>query len=168
MQDLAPPKDAFGRLVYRLSVGWALLGGLALVLIASLTTLNSVLKKLTGGHVPGEYEIAEVGVAMVTFTFLPLAQLTRSYLIVDVFTQRASPRLKSQLDAVAGLVFALCVAVLVWRMGAGGFDIASTGERTAQLHLPYWWAFAVAVPSLALLAAACVHSAWFDWRTSRS
>lgn len=163
-----PPADRVGRVLYGISATWAAAGGVALVLIACLTTANAFMKKAIGAYIPGEYEIAEIGVAMVAFTFLPLAQLTRSYLIVDVFTQHAPPRLKAALDAAAGLAFALCAAVLTWRMGAGGLDIASTGERTPELHLRYWWPFAVAVPSLALLGAACLHTAWSDWRKARS
>lgn len=168
MTGSAPPADPAGRILYALSATWATVGGVALVVIACLTTLNAVLKKIAGTYIPGEYEIAEIGVAMVAFTFMPFAQMTRSYLIVDFFTQHTSARLKAALDAAAGVVFALCVAVLVWRMAAGGLDIASTGERTPELHLRYWWVFAVAVPSLALLAAACLHTSWSDWRRSRS
>jgi len=129
------------------------MGGVALVAIACLTTVNAILKKVAGVYIPGEYEIAEIGVAMVA---------------VDIFTQHAPVRLKAALDAMASVVFALCVALLVWRVSAGGLDIAASGERTPELHLRYSWVFAVAVPSLALLAAACLHTAWSDWRRLKS
>jgi len=168
LTDLSGPPDPAGRILYALSATWAAMGGIALVVIACLTTVNAILKKVAGVYIPGEYEIAEIGVAMVAFTFMPLAQVTRSYLIVDIFTQHAPVRLKAALDAIASMVFALCVALLVWRVSAGGLDIAASGERTPELHLRYSWVFAVAVPSLALLAAACLHTAWSDWRRFRS
>ena len=56
------------------------------------------------------------------------------------------------------------MAAVAWRMFLGGVDIADTGEQTQILQLKYWWTFAVAVPSLSLLAAVCLYTAWADLR----
>lgn len=164
MAESSRPSDPVGRILYAVAVSLAAVGGLALVAIACLTTANAVLKTFLGTHIPGEFEIADLGIVMVVFTFMPLAQLQRSYVIVDIFTQYAPAPVKLALDAAAGIVFALCIALVAWRMAEGGVDIAATGERTAALQLRYWWAFAIAVPSLALLAVACLYTAWSDFR----
>jgi TRAP-type C4-dicarboxylate transport system permease small subunit len=148
------------------AAGWAAMGGLALIAIACLTTGNVLLKTVFGTYIPGEFEIADLGVVMLVFTFMPLAQLRRGYVIVDLFTYRAPATVKARLDAAADVVFALCMALIAWRMFEGGLDIAATGERTPELHLRYWWAFAIGVPSLALLVVACLHTAWIELRRS--
>ncbi|MGQ0546086.1 MAG: TRAP transporter small permease [Betaproteobacteria bacterium] len=163
-EEATPPAGAAARVLHAVVMAWATIGGLVLIGIALLTTANAVLGTAFGVHISGEFEMAELGVAMVVFTFMPLAQLRRGYVIVDLFTQRAAPRTRAALDAAAGLVFALCMALITWRMFLGGIDIAETGERTAVLQIRYWWAFAVAVPSLALLVAACLHTMWSDLR----
>lgn len=164
----ALPEDRTGRILHGVATAWAAAGGLALIGIACLTTINVVLTTTLRTHIPGEFEIADIGVAMIVFTFMPLAQLRRGYVIVDLFTQSASARTRIALDAVAGIAFAVCIALIAWRMFEGGIEMAASGERTPVLNIRYWWAFAVAVPSLALLVAACVHTAWSDLRRLRT
>jgi TRAP-type C4-dicarboxylate transport system permease small subunit len=160
---LTAPGDPAGRVLFALAAVWAAVGGLALVAIACLTTANIVLRAVFAVHIRGEFEIANLGVVMVVFMFMPLAQLTRSYVIVDIFTHGASVRTKTMLDALAGIVFAICMGLIAWRMLAGGIDIASSGDQTTMLHLRYWWGFAVGVPSLVLLTVACLYTAWSDF-----
>jgi TRAP-type C4-dicarboxylate transport system permease small subunit len=161
------PADPLGRVLFALASAWAVAGGLALIALGLLTTANVLLKDLFGRPIRGEFEIVDLGVVMVVFTFMPVTQLMRGNVIVDLFTQAASAKVRAALDALAGLVFALCVALVAWRMTVGGIELAGTGEQTTVLHLKYWWAFVVAVPSLALLAANCLYTAWTDLRLLR-
>jgi Tripartite ATP-independent periplasmic transporters, DctQ component. len=162
--DFRAPQDPIGRLLYALALGAALLAGLAVLFLALLTAVNVPLKQLFGQPLPGEFELVDLGVATAVFAFLPLAQFARGYVIVDLVTQNASPRVKANLDAGAAVIFAICMAAVAWRMFLGGVDIADTGEQTQILQLKYWWTFAVAVPSLSLLAAVCLYTAWADLR----
>lgn len=166
-EEATPPAGSAGRVLHAVATAWATIGSLVLIGIACLTTANVVLGTAFRVHIPGEFEIAELGVAMVVFTFMPLAQLRRGYLIVDLFTQRASPRTRGLLDAAAGLLFGSCMALIAWRMFLGGVDIAETGERSSVLQIRYWCVFAVAVPSLVLLVVACLHTSWSDLRRLR-
>lgn len=161
------PTDPLGRILFALAAAWAVAGGLALIGLGVLTTANVVMKDLFGRPIRGEFEIVDLGVVMVVFTFMPVTQLLRGNVIVDLFTQSAPARVRAGLDALAGLVFALCIVLVAWRMIVGGMELAGTGEQTTVLHLKYWWAFVVAVPSLALLAANCLYTAWTDLRSLR-
>lgn len=166
--EFRPPQDRVGRLLYALAVAAALLAATLVFVLALVTALNVPVKQFLGSPLKGEFEMVDLGVATAVFAFLPLAQFARGYVIVDLFTQRAPERVKLLLDAAAGVVFAATMALLAWRMALGGIDIARTGEQTQLLHLKYWWSFAVAVPSLALLAAVCVYLAWTDFTRARA
>lgn len=166
--EFRAPQDPVGRLLYALALGAALLAGMAVLLLALLTAVNVPLKQFFGQPLRGEFELVDLGVATAVFAFLPLAQFARGYVIVDLATQNASPRVKANLDAAAAVVFALSMGVVAWRMFLGGVDIAQTGEQTQILHLKYWWTFVVAVPSLVLLAAVCLHTAWAERRRAAS
>lgn len=162
--DLKPPEDPLGRVLFGLAVGAALLAAILVLVLAFLTALNVPLKQFLGQPFRGEFEIVDLGIATAVFAFLPLAQFARGYVIVDLVTQRAPPRVKAGLDALAGVLFAATMAILAWRMLLGGMDIARTGEHTTMLHLKYWWSFVVAVPSLVLLAMVCLYTAFTDLR----
>lgn len=161
------PADAFGRLLYAIATVWAAAGGLLLIVLGTLTTANVVMKDVFGRPIRGEFEVVDLGVVVVVFMFMPIAQLLRGNVIVDLFTQSAPARVRHALDAFSGLVFALCIALVAWRMGVGGFELAGTGEQTTVLKLSYWWVFVVAVPSLALLAVNCLYTAWTDFGKTR-
>ena len=49
-------------------------------------------------------------------------------------------------------------------MSSGGYDMLRYNDQTMVLGIPTWWAFAVVVPSLALLALAGVDTALRAWR----
>lgn len=166
--DLRPPTDRVGRVLFAIAVAAALLASALVLLLALLTALNVPLKQVGLQPLRGEFELVDLGVATAVFAFLPLAQFERGYVIVDLVTQRAPERTKALLDAAAGIVFAVSMAVVAWRMFLGGMDIAQTGEQTQLLHLKYWWSFAVAVPSLVLLAAVCTYTSWTDLRRART
>ena len=165
--EFSVPPDAIGCVLYRLAFIAAVMAGLLVLALAFITALNVPLKQFFGQPLRGEFEIVDLGVATAVFAFLPLAQFTRSYVIMDLLTPYMSPRVAVALDALAGVLFAGAVAIVAWRMFLGGLDIFETGEHTTILHLEYWWAFLVAVPSLVLLCAVCFYTAWTDLRKFR-
>ena len=147
---------------------WALLGGGLLIAIVLLTAYSAAANLLLGSPVPGDFEIAEVGVALAAFAFLPYCQLTRANVTADVFTLWAGARTQAALAFVASLVALAFSLVLLWRMSEGLADYREYVEVTPIIGFPIWIAFLPILVSLALLLLASVLTALQDLRALRS
>ncbi|MGB7183256.1 MAG: TRAP transporter small permease [Burkholderiaceae bacterium] len=139
------------RLVHRLASGWALAGGVVLLLVVLMHTW-SVIGNQFGMPFPGDFEMTEIGVAIAAFAFLPYCQLTGANVTADIFTSNASPRTVAVLSLIASVV-ALAFSLLVaWRMYAGMLDQKEYGYETAVLQFPNWIGWLPVLVSLVLLA----------------
>lgn len=150
-------------LVSRIITGWALAGGVVLLLVVLMHTW-SVIGNQFGIPFPGDFEMTEIGVAIAAFSFLPYCQLTGANVTADIFTSRASERwvaIFSLCGSIVALVFAL---LLLWRMYAGMLDQKSYGYETAVLQFPNWIGWVPVMVSLALLAVASISTLRDDLR----
>lgn len=140
-------------LVSRIITGWALAGGVVLLLVVAMHTW-SVIGNQFGHPFPGDFEMTEIGVANAAFAFLPYCQLTGANVTADIFTSRASKRWIAMFS-LAGSVVALAFSVLLlWRMYAGMLDQKSYGYETAVLQFPNWIGWLPVLVSLVLLVLA--------------
>jgi len=135
---------------------WALAGGAVLVGVVLLTAYSAAGNLLLGSPVPGDFEIAEVGVAVAAFAFLPYCQLTRANVTADIFTSGAGRRTVAALALAASLVALGFALVLLWRMSEGLADYREYVEVTPIIGFPIWIAFVPILVSLALLAVAAL------------
>lgn len=158
------PSDPVGRVLYRLSSGLAITGGVFLAGIAALTTLNIILSKGFGAPIRGEFDVVRLGAGTLVFAFLPYCQMVRGNVIVDFLTSRMPRQVRAVLDALGGVMFAAVCSLLAWRMTVGGFEMYATSQVTAVIKLPYWWSFPIAVGCLTLLAVVCLYTSWHDLR----
>lgn len=159
-----------GRLLTAVCRAAAVLGGVALSLLALMSVVSIVGRWLGGlewvmaqpalawlGAVPGDYELVEMGAAVAVFCFFPYCHLVNGHVTVDVFVMRAGPRLKAGLQLFANLLFLLAAAVLTWRQWHGMLDKLEYGETSMLLRLPLWWGYAVGVAAFALLTLTCLY-----------
>lgn len=151
------PSGAVGWL-RRIIFGWALAGGILLLLLAFATTWSAITGALFGQPLPGEVELAELGVAIAAFTFLPYCQLIDANVSADIFTAGARPRTIAILKAFSGLIAFGFALLLLWRMNAGLADYRQYEEVTTILKIPIWVVFIPALASLVLLALASLVS----------
>ena len=142
----------------RIVFGWALAGGILLLLLAFATTWSAITGALFGRPLPGEVELAELGVAIAAFTFLPYCQLTDANVSADIFTAGASPRTVALLKVLSGIIALGFSLLLLWRMNEGLADYREYEEGTTILKVPIWIVFVPALVSLALLALASLVS----------
>ncbi|MCO5119293.1 MAG: TRAP transporter small permease [Burkholderiaceae bacterium] len=142
----------------RIIRGWALAGGALLLLLAVATTWSAIGAALFGRPLPGEVELAELGVAIAAFSFLPYCQLIGANVSADIFTTGAGPRTVAVLKAISGMVAFGFALLLLWRMNAGLADYRRYEEITTILRIPIWIVFVPALASLALLAIASLIS----------
>jgi TRAP-type C4-dicarboxylate transport system permease small subunit len=140
-------------LVFRIITGWALLGGVVLLLVVLMHTW-SVVGTQFGMPFPGDFEMTEVGICIAVFSFLPYCQLTNANVTADIFTSRASPRWIAIFSLAASIIALGFSLFLMWRMYAGMLDQKEYDYTTAILQFPHWIAFIPILISLALLSVA--------------
>lgn len=148
--------------LHRLASGFAVAGGVLLCVLAALTVVSIVGRNLLSLPIPGDFEIVAMGTAVCVLLCLPWCQLERGQIKVDLFLDRAPPRLTGWLDAIGAGLCALISVVFAWRMTLGFVDAVRDRDLTVILGLPLWWAYPFAVASFALLAACCLHTARLD------
>jgi len=162
------PADAVGRILFDVSRGCTLLGGLLLVLCAALTTVSIVTHALFRAPIHGEHDLVTFGASWAVYLFLPWCQMIKGNVVVDFFLAGAPARLRAALDALGGLVYGAIAAVLIWRMSVGADEVMRSGASSAVLKIPYWTSFPLALFCLALLFAATVYTTWRSIREARA
>lgn len=136
-----------------LITGWALLGGVLLLVIV-LINVASVVGGMFWKPFPGDFELTEIGIAIAAFMFLPYCQLTDANVTADIFTMRAPARLVAGFKLLASAVALGFALLLLWRMYEGLESQRDYEYATAILAFPIWIGFVPILISLALLCMA--------------
>ena len=170
------------RAVVAISRGSALLGGLLLVGLIGMMCLSILGRNLVGAlnssfaqtHLPdlaaalvglglgpvlGDFELIELGMAIVIFAFLPWCQITAGHARVAVFTGFLPMAVQRWLRAGIEVIFALVLILIAWRLSEGLRSRVRTGQTTFILEIPYWWVYGVCLLAAALAALVAVHVA---------
>ena len=124
---------------------------------AALTVVSVIGRYGFGAPVPGDYELVEIACAVGVFLFFPYTQAVGGNISRGVLHRRACPRARKRvLDLGNEVVFALVALLLTWRLAAGLLDKYASGETSILIGIPAWWAYGVAVVSMALLTLVCL------------
>ncbi|GHA43764.1 hypothetical protein GCM10008927_05620 [Amylibacter ulvae] len=134
------------------------LGGIIIFAAAFFVTLSVVMSNLGFGGIRGEFELVELACATCASLFLPLCQLNRGHVMVDVFTGWIPPATSERIDGLWMLIFAIGWAFLFWRLCIGLDEIHTYGDKTMLLQAPVWWVYIPAVigTGLSAVVAACM------------
>lgn len=154
--DYRPATSAAGRWVEGVVRLLALFGGVLLALLAIMQVVSVAARAVLGKPISGDFELIQIGAAVVVFAFLPMAHLHRHNFAVTLFTERLSRRVRSAMTLIGSAAMLVIAAVIAWRMCIGGGDLARSGEHTMVLQFKLWWAFVPILFSLAVLVAAAV------------
>ena len=153
-----------GRVLERCCDACALAGGLLLLAMAGMTAASVIGRALFARPVPGDVELVQLGAAVAIALFLPYTQLRGGNIIVDVFTARASPRARSRMDGFGALLYTLAMALIAWRLFAGGLSALQSRETSMLMGFPIWVAYLLMVPGVALAAAVGVRDIVRHWQ----
>lgn len=167
-QEQLPDRGPAGNLLFRLSQGFALAGGLLFIFLVLMSLVSIVGRKLMAAPVPGDIEMLQMGTAVASAALLPYCEMIAGHLRVDFFTANASPRSRRIMDAVSHLLLALVAALIAWRTGVAANSLRLVGETSMMLSWPVWPAWAAMVPSFVLFAAAGLYNAAQEFRLARS
>jgi len=175
-------EEQVGRALDLAARAWAWVGGLILVGLAGMTVVSVIGRKINAGGITGisgDYELVEAGCAIAIFAFLPLCQLRRGHVTVDILTNTFPLALQRFLTLVGDALVAVVAFVIMWRLylGVGEKfpffdqplrDKLSMGykpffpETTYELEIQLW------IPMMAALVGAIlffVVSAFTVWRS---
>ncbi|GAB4435841.1 MAG: hypothetical protein OHK0026_00480 [Rhodocyclaceae bacterium] len=158
-QQADSPRDALGRALFRASRAFALAGGLLLVAVSAMSVASIASRWLGAGPLLGDFELVQLACAVSVSAFLPWCQMLRGHVLVDFFTNGLGRRARAVLDAIGNAALAAVAALLAWRIALGMIGIRQAAESTMLLGVPIWYAYALMLPSFALLSLAAAHTA---------
>jgi TRAP-type C4-dicarboxylate transport system permease small subunit len=150
------PRSALPRLermLYRLSLAAAIVGGLIVVGLAVMLVVSIASRKLFLWQVSGDYEIVEMASALAVSLLFPWCQVAGGNVAVDLLTARLPGRWNAALDRIGSALLGAVILVLVWRTGVLALSTLKIGAFSATLAWPVWIWQALMLPGLLLTAA---------------
>lgn len=161
-------EGTFGRLLHVLCDVCAGIGGLVLVGMAMLAVVSVIGRAFFNAPILGDVELVQLGTAVCVALFLPYTQMRGGNIIVDVFTQSASPRTQRWLDGLGTFFYTLVMALIAWRVYVGGEQALEYQDSSMLLGFPIWITYMLMVPGLALCALIGAYHTWWHWSGARA
>lgn len=167
------------RSVEALAQGLAYLGGLILVFLSGMTVVSIVGRALDGvgplGPVQGDYEMVANGCAIAVFFFLPLCQLRRGHVTVDIVIDRFPPRVRAAFGLFGDVAITAASIVILRQLWLGfgeKFPYGSEAfrqalamgykpffpETTYELQVPVWILYGTAMVGAAVMVLVSLYT----------
>lgn len=148
-------------LLERVVLAWALAGGVILLAIVLVTVTNvgawtiDRVARAFGAHVsglPGYEDFVRLAIGAAALMFLPVCQLRRGHIVVEVFTGVFPPGLRRALDGAWQVLTVAAALFLAYWMWAGMLETYRDGALSRVLGWPEWPFYLPGVVSLVLWA----------------
>jgi TRAP-type C4-dicarboxylate transport system permease small subunit len=154
----ARPTGQVGRALHGVARILAIFGGILSCAMATIVTISVAGRYLMSSPIPGDYDIVGILCGCAIFAFLPYCQLKRGNVIADFFTQKASPRSKSMLDAAGNLLFLGAAIMFTWRLYYGMLELRQSSEQIAAFAFYRWWTMPFDLFCMVVLILAILHT----------
>ncbi|MEX1215035.1 TRAP transporter small permease [Saccharospirillum sp.] len=152
--------------IRKLSLGFNIIGGTALILtmvIVLLEILTRTIFGLTGGSVDltfsGGFELVRHGM-MITFAYSMPYCLARGQVVVDIFTDSWSNRIKAIISGLYTLLFGIFGFLMSFRLVESAHTALQSGETTQDLALPMSTIYYIAAVGMFMLGLRGFAIAW--------
>jgi TRAP-type C4-dicarboxylate transport system permease small subunit len=120
-----------------------IIAGSVLACMIILTFFDVILRNL-GHPITGSMEIIQYGGAIVFGFSVPYGTMLGAQVIVDIVTEKLSPKKKRTIEVITRCVGVLMFLFVAYNFFIYGIDVQKTGERTASFKIPYYpFAFAL-------------------------
>lgn len=120
-----------------------IIAGSVLACMIILTFFDVILRNL-GHPITGSMEIIQYGGAIVFGFSVPYGTMLGAQIIVDIVTEKLSPKKKRTIEIITRCVGVLMFLFVAYNFFIYGIDVQKTGERTASFKIPYYpFAFAL-------------------------
>ena len=161
----------FELILLRISQVLAYLGGIVLILLTVITVYSIIGRTIVKtdwlsalpflawwGPVRGDFELIEIGTALAISSFFPYCQMVRGNVMVDFFTSKAGPRVKSALAIFANFIYSVVSIVFTWRMFVGSEELytATFKQSSMILRIPTWVGMFIVTGFMLLLSIVCL------------
>lgn len=166
MSTTAIPPAGRPSLIEKLAAVSAFAGGAILTAITLMAVASIVMRSLGFQPIPGDFELVQVALAGCIALMLPWCQLQGGNLTVDFFTVGLHKTRQRRLDAVGAVLFALVMALVTWRTGAGTIAVKASNESTMILGFPLWIGYAAMIPGLILTVLTALQTARAAWKAA--
>lgn len=127
--------ESFDKLIVFLSDKLKVLGAIFLFGMAVLTCVD-VVGRLAGYPIFGAVELVSFMGACAVALALPITQVRKGHVGVELFTSRLPTRLRLLLYLLTETLSLALFAVVTWRMFLFGQRLRASGEVSMNLHLP--------------------------------
>jgi TRAP-type C4-dicarboxylate transport system permease small subunit len=131
-----------------------------LAAITALTFTSVVLRYAFNWSIPDSFDAGRNLLGIAIFWGIALAAYRGEHITVDLLWSALGPRARRVLDAFAGVVALLCLAVFAWAMADKVLSTYRDNVLTFDLHLPVWMFYALAWFGLALCVPLLLLRLW--------
>ena len=137
--------EAINRLIYKL-VDWVKhLGGVALVGMMTITTLD-VITRYFGHPIFGAVELVSFMATILLACAMPMTHVENGHVGVDLVVRLLSERSQALIDTITGFLSLTLFALICWQCVLYGQSMKKTGEVSMSLEFPnYIFVYVVAV-----------------------
>lgn len=172
--------------ISKLAHASSLIGGIVLTILALLTSISIIggtiaslaysdflqefspqlaswLQATGIRTIPAMYDMMEIGIAFVVFSFLPITSLLSGHAVVDVFTNLLPPKRNQFLITIWESVFFIILALITWRLFLGMERFMTSNGILIELNIPQWWSYAVAFVQMILASFVGLYVAYGNW-----
>jgi len=119
------------------------IAGIVLSCMVILTLFDVILRNF-GHPITGSMEIIQYGGCIVFAFSVPFGTILGAQVIVDLITEKLSPRKKRIINILTRCIGILVFLFIAYNFLIYGIDVRKTGERTASFKIPYYpFAFAL-------------------------
>lgn len=144
----------------RLIAALELFAAWLLAAITTLTFTSVVLRYAFNWSIPDSFDAGRNLLGIAIFWGIALAAYRGEHITVDLLWSTLGPRARRIMDAFAGIVTLLCLAVFTWAMADKVLSTYRDNVLTFDLHLPVWIFYAVACVGLALCIPLLLTRLW--------
>ena len=137
----------------------AVFGGVVILAVAIVVVVSVLGRWIFAAPIPGDFELAQIGTAVTVFAFLPYCQVVRGNIVVDTFTAGLPARIRSRIDGVCDLIYAVAMAFVAACLTRGTLDTYASHEVSMVLRLPVWPGVAFGALCCAFLAVVALTTA---------
>ena len=130
----------------------ALIGFFGLLVLASMTSLDVLLRWLFSAPIQGVNDVSSVVMAVVIAACIPANLAMKQNITVEVFGNLGGGRIHSALEVFASLLTFVFIVLIAWRFIPYTTSLWVNGDRTWVLAWPVWPWWAVASMMMVLAA----------------
>lgn len=147
-------------------VKWALLGGIILIIIMGVTSLNVLgfaldrVARLLGQHISGlsGYEdFVRLSIACAISMFLPYCQLHKGHIVVDICHALFHPKFRQYTDVIYTILLTIFVVFLSYWMVIGMIENSHDNALSPILGWQIWLFYIPVIVSLWLWGFTILH-----------